>query len=182
MKDQSNLARFADAVAFAAAKHRHQRRKDSDASPYINHPITLALILIVEGGIEDIDTVCAAVLHDTIEDTDTTREELCAAFGERVAAVVVEVTDDKSLPKEARKAAQVQHAPHLSHAAKLVKLADKIANLQDILERPPSDWSGERKGAYFAWAATVVNGLRGTHIGLETTFDELVAEGKKRFG
>jgi guanosine-3',5'-bis(diphosphate) 3'-pyrophosphohydrolase len=181
MKDLSNLALFAEAVAFAAEKHRHQRRKDTEASPYINHPIALARILIVEGRIEDVDTVCGAILHDTIEDTDTTREELCVAFGESVASVVVEVTDDKALPKGARKAAQVQHAPSLSRAAKLVKLADKIANLQDILQRPPAEWSRERKSAYFNWAASVVDGLRGVHPGLEAKFDELLAEGRATF-
>lgn len=162
---------FVQAVAFAADKHRNQRRKDAEASPYINHPIALAN----EGGIDDPVVLCAAVLHDTIEDTETTADELRALFGPMVASVVLEVTDDKSLDKPVRKQRQVEHAPHLSPAAPLVKLADKISNLRDIQASPPADWSTERKQAYFDWAARVVAGLRGIHPGLEAVFDRVYA-------
>jgi len=150
-----------DAVAFAAEKHRHQRRKDAEASPYINHPIALARTLAVEGHVEDVTVLVAAVLHDTLEDTETTVEEIERRFGAEVAGIVKEVTDDKALPKEQRKELQVAHAPHLSPRAKLVKLADKISNLRDIQETPPGDWLPDRKRAYFDWAANVVAGLRG---------------------
>lgn len=166
---------FVKAVAFAADKHRNQRRKDADASPYINHPIALANVLANEGGVDDVTVLCAAVLHDTIEDTETTPEELQAIFGPKVASVVMEVTDDKSLEKSVRKQRQVEHAPHMSREAKLVKLADKISNLRDILASPPADWLAERKQAYFEWAACVVTGLRGVHPGLESVFDGLYA-------
>ena len=169
------LGAFAKAVAFAADKHRNQRRKDAEASPYINHPIALANVLANEGGVEDVTVLCAAVLHDTIEDTETTPEELQAIFGHKVAAVVMEVTDDKSLEKSLRKQRQVEHAPHISKEAKLVKLADKISNLRDIIASPPADWSAERKQAYFDWAAKVVAGVRGVHPGLESVFDGLLA-------
>jgi guanosine-3',5'-bis(diphosphate) 3'-pyrophosphohydrolase len=159
------------ATAFAAHKHRDQRRKDAAASPYINHPIGLANILLVEGGISDPVVLAAALLHDTIEDTETTPEELEAQFGTEVAAVVSEVTDDKSLPKAERKERQIEHASHSSHRAKLVKLADKIANLRDIIGSPPADWSLDRKREYFEWANRVVAGLRGAHPRLETLFD-----------
>ncbi len=161
------------ALAFAARKHRDQRRKDHHASPYINHPIALADILVNEGGVTDIDVICAALLHDTIEDTETTVEELEQAFGATVAGIVVEVTDDKALPKAERKRLQIEHAPHLSDAARLVKLADKISNLRDLLDHPPADWTDQRKREYFAWAARVVDGLRGVHPGLEAVFDTL---------
>ena len=105
------LAEFIKAVAFAAEKHRHQRRKDAEASPYINHPIALANVLCHEGGVDYITVLCAAVLHDTIEDTETTASELEAVFGRLVASVVLEVTDDKSLNKAARKQLQIDHAP-----------------------------------------------------------------------
>ncbi len=167
---------FVQAVAFAADKHRNQRRKDAEASPYINHPIALANVLVNEGGIDDPLVLCAAVLHDTIEDTETTADELRALFGSSVASVVLEVTDDKSLDKLVRKQRQVEHAPHLSRAAKLVKLADKISNLRDIQASPPTDWLPERKQDYFDWAARVVAGLRGVHPGLEAVFDEVYAE------
>lgn len=176
MENSGNpLGTFAKAVAFAADKHRNQRRKDAEASPYINHPIALANVLANEAGVGDVTVLCAAVLHDTIEDTETTSEELRAIFGAKVASVVMEVTDDKSLEKSVRKQRQVEHAPHISKEAKLVKLADKICNLRDILTSPPSDWSPERKQAYFDWAAKVVAGVRGVHPELEAAFDRLLA-------
>lgn len=171
----SDLALLIRAVDFAADKHRLQRRKDADASPYINHPIALARVLAVEGGVEDPVVLCAAVLHDTVEDTETRVEELRAHFGAAIAGVVAEVTDDKSLDKATRKAIQIERAASSSHAAKLVKLADKICNLRDLLAQPPADWSAERKSAYFAWAAQVIVGVRGTHAGLESIFDGLLA-------
>ncbi len=172
---ENPLGAFIKAVAFAAEKHRHQRRKDADASPYINHPIALANVLANEGGIANVTVLCAAILHDTVEDTQTTVNELTALFGPSIAAIVQEVTDDKALAKHVRKQRQIEHAPHLSPEAKLVKLADKICNLRDILASPPPDWSAERKQAYFIWAAQVVAGVRGAHPGLEAIFDGLLA-------
>jgi len=168
-------AALVDALAFAADKHRDQRRKDAEASPYINHPIALARILAVEGGVQDALVLRAAVLHDTIEDTQTSYEELAARFGGEVADVVREVTDDKSLPKAERKQLQIVHAAGLSRAAKLVKLADKIANLRDVAEHPPAQWPLERRREYFEWAKRVVDGLRGTHDKLEAAFDAAYA-------
>ena len=121
-----------EAIAFAADKHRHQRRKDKEASPYINHPIALAHLLVTTAGVEEPVVLQAAILHDTIEDTQTSYAELLDRFGKEVADAVAEVTDDKSLPKERRKELQVEHAPHASRAAALVKLADKICNLRDM--------------------------------------------------
>ena len=162
------------AVSFAAHKHRDQRRKDVEASPYINHPIALAEVLANEGGIDSTTVLCAAILHDTIEDTDTTGAELEAIFGHEITAIVLEVTDDKSLAKAERKQRQVDHATHASTEAKLVKLADKICNLRDILASPPANWEAERKQAYFEWAARVVEGVRGVHPELEGVFDGLL--------
>ncbi len=166
---------FVKAVAFAADKHRTQRRKDADASPYINHPIALANVLANEGGVTDVVVLSAAVLHDTIEDTNTTAEELTAIFGAKITVTVLDVTDDKSLDKHVRKQRQIEHAPHISKEAKLVKLADKICNLRDILASPPADWSPERKQGYFDWAAKVVADVRGVHPELEAVFDGLLA-------
>ena len=159
------------AIAFAADKHRNQRRKDAEASPYINHPIALANLLVNEAGVEDQRVLVAAVLHDTVEDTMTTEQELVRHFGKEVADIVIEVTDDKALPKAERKRLQVAHAPHISRRARLVKLADKICNLRDITTSPPADWSVDRKREYFDWAKAVVDGLRGVHPGLEHLFD-----------
>lgn len=175
------LARVLDALAFAAHAHRNQRRKDADRTPYINHPIALLHILAVEAGIDDPDVLCAAVLHDYIEDCcggdgEPTVEQGKAIvhdrFGAQVLDYVLAVTDDKTLPKAERKRAQVEHAAHIPHGAKLVKLADKTANLRDIASTPPADWSLERRREYFDWAAEVVAQVRGTSARLESLFVE----------
>lgn len=166
------MNRLIFALAFAAHKHRDQRRKDVAASPYINHPIALANVLANEAHIDDETVLIAAVLHDTIEDTATTTDELLREFGPEVAAIVFEVTDDKALPKAERKRLQVVNAGALSRRARLVKLADKICNLRDIAHSPPTGWSLERQQAYFDWARAVVDGLRGAHPELERIFDE----------
>ena len=169
-----------NAAAFAAHKHRHQTRKNAARTPYINHPLALARILTAEAGLDDAEVIAAAILHDTIEDTETTVDELKAEFGERIASIVAEVTDDKRLPKEERKRLQVEHAPHLSREAKLVKLADKIANLRDVDSDPPHKWDTARRLRYFEWAYEVVAGIRGTHVGLEARFDEVFLSGSQR--
>ena len=170
----ASLGVLIKAIAFAADKHRKQRRKDADGSPYINHPISLADVLINEGNVTDVTVLCAAVLHDTIEDTNTTREELASLFGDPIASIVLEVTDNKSLDKQVRKQLQIEHASNISKEAKLVKLADKICNLRDILTSPPAGWSLERKQDYFEWVGKVAVGLRGTNLQLETMLDELL--------
>jgi guanosine-3',5'-bis(diphosphate) 3'-pyrophosphohydrolase len=163
------------ALEFAAHKHRDQRRKDALASPYINHPIALANVLTQEGGVSDPVVLAAALLHDTVEDTQTTPSELREYFGERIAGVVAEVTDDKSLLKAERKRLQVEHAAHISREAKLVKLADKICNVRDMANHPPAKWDLTRRREYFEWAKAVVDRMRGTHPELERKFDEAYA-------
>lgn len=165
------------ALAFAAHKHRDQRRKDKEASPYINHPIALANVLSNEGGVTDTNTLCAALLHDTVEDTETTKEELTELFGKEISGIVMEVTDDKTVPKPERKRLQIEHAAHASPQAKLVKLADKISNLRDIASCPPANWDSNRKQEYFDWAKTVIDQVRGTHAELELIFDGIYAKG-----
>lgn len=142
------------AVEFSAERHRGQRRKGVDASPYINHSIEVAAMLANVAGVRDLAILIAAVLHDTIEDTRTSPEELEAAFGPEVRLLVQEVTDDKTLPKAERKRLQVKHAPQLSPSAKLIKLADKVSNVRDVTDRPPSDWSVERRREYLDWPST----------------------------
>ncbi|MDR0565376.1 MAG: HD domain-containing protein [Azoarcus sp.] len=176
MKAVTDLGAIFKAASFAAEKHRDQRRKDAESSPYINHPIALVNVLVNEGNVTDPDVLCAALLHDTIEDTEATADELRGIFGDTVTGIVLEVTDDKSLPKAERKRLQIEHAPHASPQAKLVKLADKICNLRDLLASPPADWPIARKQEYFDWSAKVVTGVRDVHPGLALAFDQLLAQ------
>jgi guanosine-3',5'-bis(diphosphate) 3'-pyrophosphohydrolase len=177
----SDIARLLRATRYAAEKHRNQRRKGGDAAPYINHPIAVAERLVSVGGVAEVDVLIAALLHDTVEDTGVTPEQLEAEFGSRVRELVAEVTDDKRLPKARRKELQVEHAPHLSTGAKLIKLSDKISNIHDIVNNPPADWPLQRKLEYLDWGERVVAGLRGVNQGLEDFFDQLLATAREKF-
>lgn len=174
--EEHELKLLLKALSFAARKHKDQRRKDIDASPYINHPISLATILCNEGHVTDVEVIAAALLHDTVEDTDTTPQELEQEFGAAVRDIVMAVTDDKTLAPPLRKQLQISHARHASLQARLVKLADKISNVRDMVDAPPVSWSLARRQAYFDWAKAVVDQLRGTHPALEAAFDRAYAE------
>ncbi len=167
------------ALVFAANKHRDQRRKGAEASPYINHPIAVAAVLANEGSVVDGVLLIAAVLHDTLEDTNTTLAGLERLFGGPVAQLVSEVTDDKSLERAERKKLQIQRAPALSVRAKQLKIADKICNIQDITDCPPADWSLERRREYLTWAEQVVAGCRGVNIQLERVFDDAIERARE---
>ncbi len=166
-----DIIQFARALDFAAKKHAHQRRKGVLEEPYINHlaDVTRLLAAATEG--RDTVLALAGLLHDTIEDTETTFDEIEAEFGREVADLVAEVSDDKSLPKAERKQLQIEKAPAKSDRAKMLKLADKTSNLQSIIHSPPVDWSLERKREYFKWARDVVAGCRGVNEYLEKEFD-----------
>lgn len=174
--DVDDVGLILSAIAFAGEKHRNQRRKDPEATPYINHPIGLAHVLKAEGGVDDVAVLAAAILHDTIEDTNTTEEELRATFGDEITGLVLEVTDDQNLPNAERKRLQVETAASASTKAKLVKLADKICNLRDVAASPPADWTLERRRAYFDWAANVIAGCRGVNARLEAQFDQAMRQ------
>jgi guanosine-3',5'-bis(diphosphate) 3'-pyrophosphohydrolase len=167
------------ALDFAARRHRDQRRKGAEATPYINHPIEVAHLLS-GAGVTDPVTLQAALLHDTLEDTDTTPEELGSLFGDEVRRVVEEVTDDRRLPKEERKRLQTEHAPHLSPRAKLVKLGDKISNVRAIAHTPPAGWSDQRRREYLDWSDRVVAGCRGCNAALEHLYDQVIADARER--
>ena len=177
----NDLAKFIQAASFAAKKHRGQKRKGAVEEPYINHPLEVANLLANVGKVEDYDILIAAVLHDTIEDTETTKEEIAELFGTKVSEMVLEVTDDKSLPKAERKQKQIEHAPHLSTGAKHIKLADKSSNIRDVTENPPDCWSDERRLEYILWGEKVIAGVRGVNENLEQYFDELVVQAKQKF-
>jgi (p)ppGpp synthase/HD superfamily hydrolase len=180
-EDRADTANLLKAIEFASRRHSTQRRKDKDASPYINHPIAVTHLLADRGGVTDLVTLMAAVLHDTIEDTKTTAEELEAQFGPTVRKVVEEVTDDKSLEKTERKRLQVDHVSHLSSRAKAIKLADKIANVQDVTDAPPAKWDLARRIDYLDWTEKVVAGCWGTNTQLEKLYDEVLKRGRAKF-
>ncbi len=174
----TDLQQFLRAAAFAARKHQHQRRKDAEASPYINHPLDVAALLAEEGGVTDPLTLMAAVLHDTLEDTETTPGELAAALGPVVRDLVQEVTDDKRLPNAERKTRQARAGSQLSDRAKLIRMADKIANVRDVAHHPPVHWDLKRRRDYLEWTAEVVAGCRGVNPRLEAVYDEALREGR----
>ncbi|MEM6725693.1 MAG: HD domain-containing protein [Bacteroidota bacterium] len=178
MQHYNDNLRLLQAIEFSAEKHRAQRRKGTAEIPYINHPVKVARILAENGEAQQIDLLVAAILHDTIEDTDTTSEEIIQHFGEQVCKIVLEVTDDKSLKKAERKALQIKNGPKKSTAAKALKIADKITNIQDILDNPP-DWDIQRKLAYYDWAKKVVDAMRGPNPTLEALFDKIHEAGLK---
>ena len=180
MKEQETY-RLLKAISFAADKHRFQKRKDTAGTPYINHPIHVALTLSEIGMENNLELLEAAILHDTIEDTQTTPREIEELFGTRVRDIVLEVTDDKNLPKDERKRLQVIHAPSKSEFARKLKLADKICNVTDIIHHPPADWSMERKLAYLTWAEDVLAGLKNANPLLEDHLRNLIHQGRSVF-
>ncbi len=172
---EHEVARILNAMRFAAEKHEGQTRKSADHPPYIIHPIGVAHTLATLGQVRDPDVLIAGLLHDTVEDTNTTFEEIRALFGERVEGIVRELTDDKSLPKDERKRLQIVNAPHKSPEAAQIKLSDKLYNLTDLCNDPPADWSTERIDNYFRWAQQVVDALPEVNAPLKQAVDAQIA-------
>jgi GTP diphosphokinase / guanosine-3',5'-bis(diphosphate) 3'-diphosphatase len=182
MDFSENTGLLVKALHFSAEKHRHQRRKDQAQSPYINHPIEVMQLLWEVGGVREINVLLAALLHDTIEDTETSPDEIRQVFGEEVLSLVLEVTDDKSLDKADRKRLQVEEAPNISVGAKLIKLADKSCNVHDLVVLPPKYWSHSRRREYLLWTEQVVAGLKGANPALEAYYEKELISGKMLLG
>jgi (p)ppGpp synthase/HD superfamily hydrolase len=179
--EKSTIAPLLKALKFAAEKHPRQRRKDSDASPYVDHLIDIAQILACVADVTDLTTL-QAILHNSVEDTQTSLQELEEVFGQEVRLVIEEVTDDKPLPKPERKRLQIERAPHLSTAGKLIKIADKISNARDVIYftySPPTQWSLQRRREYLNWTEGVVFGCRGCNEALEDLYDRTLAAGRQ---
>ena len=174
------LVQVLKATEFAAQKHQAHRRKGATKRPYIGHCIEVARMIAEIAKSDDPTILSAAILHDTLEDTETTREELVEAFGERITDFVVQVTDDKSLPKKERKKAQIEHAGHLSPGAKLIKLADKISNVRELGDDPPPDKTRKKLLKYFKWARDVVEALGSVNPDLEKEFATVVADAEAK--
>jgi (p)ppGpp synthase/HD superfamily hydrolase len=170
MSTDTQAARLMQATLFAARAHAGQTRKGAAAEPYVNHVIEVAAILAAHDAPEE--AILAGLLHDTVEDTAVTPAELVAAFGEVVAGLVAEATDDKTLTREQRKALQVKHAAAHSPAGKMLKLADKIANLRAIADSPPANWDHARRVEYVGWAGRVAGGLKGANPALDALFEK----------
>ncbi len=175
------LGVFVKACQFASEKHKAQKRKNKEGTPYINHPLEVANYISEVGRVYDVVPLVAAVLHDTVEDTDATYEELVSVFGQEIADVVMQVSDDKSLPKVTRKKRQVEHAKSISHNAKLVKICDKISNVKSTVLEPPS-WSNEMCVGYGVWSRAVVCNMRGTNLAIEAEFDKWFFKLLEKYG
>jgi (p)ppGpp synthase/HD superfamily hydrolase len=178
----TDLVLMARAADYAARQHIAQRRKGEQAEPYVNHLTEVAALLAEATDGDDVVLLMGGLLHDTLEDTDATYEDLEQRFGPEVAALVAEVTDDKSLPKEERKRLQIAKTPGKSRRAKLLKLADKTSNLRSLVASPPRGWTEARLRDYVVWAADVVRSCRGLNARLEVQFDAAYAEASRRFG
>jgi guanosine-3',5'-bis(diphosphate) 3'-pyrophosphohydrolase len=172
---ENDISTILSALKLSAERHRNQRRKDAECTPYINHPVEVAELLWRVGNVRDTRVIVAALLHDIIEDTNSRPEEIRDLFGETVLTLVLEVTDDKSQSRMDRKRRQIEHARQLSHDAKQIKLADKICNVFDLANSPPKDWEVERKREYLDWSKKVVEGLRGCNPRLESYYDQVLA-------
>ena len=181
MFENSDISLILRAFRFAAQKHRKQRRKDGE-TPYINHLIDVAEVLWRDGNVRDPEIIVAGILHDTLEDTQSTPEEIRSHFGEKILAWVQEVSDDKSLAKEERKQLQIMRASSSSDGAKHIKIADKICNIRDLLRNPPADWPLERIQQYIRWSNQVMAGLRGCNAQLESVYDETMEAVSKEYG
>ena len=173
------LTRAAD---YAARQHIAQRRKGERAEPYINHLTEVAALLAEATGGTDATLLAGGLLHDTLEDTDSTYEDLAERFGPEVAALVAEVTDDKSLPKDERKRLQIEKTAGKSRRAKLLKIADKTSNLRSMVNSPPAGWTEARLRDYVVWAEQVVRSCRGLNAALESAFDAAYADAKRHLG
>lgn len=169
---ENPIVRLARAYRFAAQAHVNEKRKGERQEPYINHLVEVAELVAGATDGDDIDLIVAALMHDTVEDTQVTPADLTREFGPRVAALVAEVTDDRTLPQAERKRLQVEHAPHLSRDAQIIKLADKTSNVRDIAASPPRGWSPEQRAGYVDWARQVVDICRRASPRLAALFDE----------
>lgn len=178
----TDLVLLSRAADYAARQHIAQRRKGERAEPYVNHLTEVAALLAEATDGSDVVLLMGGLLHDTLEDTDATYEDLVQRFGSEVAALVAEVTDDKSLPKEERKRLQIEKTPAKSRRAKLLKLADKTSNLRGLVASPPTGWSLERLRDYVVWAHDVVRSCRGLNLRLEAAFDEAHEKASRHFG
>ncbi|MBL8211014.1 MAG: bifunctional (p)ppGpp synthetase/guanosine-3',5'-bis(diphosphate) 3'-pyrophosphohydrolase [Bryobacterales bacterium] len=164
------------AARFAAERHKNQRRKGESAEPYVNHLLEVADLISQATPDPDPIVLMAALLHDVVEDAGVTSAEIAEQFGDAVASMVDEVTDDKSLPKAVRKQKQVEHAPHLSAGAQLIKLADKISNLRGVMHNRPVGWDEPRCREYFEWAKRVISGMRAPNPTLLAEFEAVYSQ------
>ncbi len=168
------------ALEFAAVRHKHQVRKGEVKIPYINHPINV-VTLLTEYEENETNLLSAAALHDVIEDTAKGKNEIDELskiikeeFGDKVLEIVLEVSDDKTLPYQERKRLQIKNTPFLSNEGKKLKISDKICNIRDMMKHPPTDWSADRKATYLEWAKNVIEGARGVNPNMEAYFDKII--------
>lgn len=152
------------ALSFAAQRHRDAPRPGAD--PCLAHPIAVADAIVSIGGVTDAVVLCAALLHDVVNNTETPPQLLMDRFGREIADVVLDISDDRSLPEVQRRRVQVAYAPNLSGRARLVRLADMLCRLRRLAAVPRAE-----RAAEVAWVAQMVAGLGGMNTALETAAD-----------
>jgi len=179
---RSSLALVSRAADYAARRHVRQRRNGASQEPYVNHLADVASLLAQSLHEPNPQLLAAAWLHDVLEDTCPTPEEYARTkaeierqFGPVVLGIVIEVTDDESLPKEERKRLQIATTAGKSREARLLKIADKTSNVYAVAVSRPVGWDGPRVVEYIRWAQAVVASCRGLNAELEKAFDTSVA-------
>ncbi len=178
----TDTGKLLEAIEFASEKHKNQFRKNKDKTPYIHHPVQVARTISRHVQNVDNDVLIAAVLHDVLEDTDTSRVELENTFGKKIASIVLEVTDNKNQPKLLRKLLQIKNAKKKSIEAKTIAVADKICNLTDIINDPPVNWNPQRKNMYTDWVEQVVKGMKGANPRLDQLVEEKIRLSRDKWG
>jgi len=176
--EEQKIVSLLSAIEFAAIAHQGQTRKDKDRTPYILHPLTVCFNVWNEGRIKNPDVLIAALLHDTVEDNiSVTFKDIFELFGEHISKFVEELSNDRNLSSAENKQRQIDKARSMSIDVKAIKLADRLANIRDLLSNPPVDWGKMKLDEYFGWGHKLLAAMRGTSIGLETALEEVLKKG-----
>ena len=175
----TDVTRLTQALAFAAEAHANQRRKGAAQEPYLNHLVEVLDLVTQATGGDDVDLLIASLLHDVVEDTNVTEEELTESFGTRVAEIVQANSDDMSLPKDERRRKRIADMPRKAPDARIVKTADVISNIRAIVTSPPAGWTADRKLGYLDGCRQLIDAGRGANAALEKVFDQTVADAER---
>jgi len=147
------------AAIFATEKHKSQVRSNEKKTPYIIHPIEVADLVMKIGHVYDKDVLITALLHDVMDDTQTTYEQITSLYGTKVSSYLEEMTSKQGLSLKEQKKQQIMQAFRQNPSVAIIKLSDKLSNLKTLATSPPPSWSRDRIDQYFQWAQTVIENL-----------------------